>query len=158
MATFSKMTVENGPEATRLLRMFLQMDMHYLDSSAQYGDGGDDALDRAIALFLSTEHLGFIWMGMEGFEGIGVCVVSLAISTSAGSLVAKLDDVYVVPQWQGKGMGTALMTSLVDELKRLHVARIDTSVHHDNPGAERFYRRLGFQLLREERLSFLIPQ
>ncbi|MBT5874762.1 MAG: GNAT family N-acetyltransferase, partial [Candidatus Latescibacteria bacterium] len=120
MATFSKMTVENGPEATRLLRMFLQMDTHYLDSSAQYGDGGDDALDRAIALFLSTEHLGFIWMGMEGSEGIGVCVVSLAISTSAGSLVAKLDDVYVVPQWQGKGMGTALMTSLVDELKRLH--------------------------------------
>lgn len=158
MVTYARMTEENRSEATRLLRMFLQMDMHYLDSSAQYGDGGDDALDRALALFLVREHLGFVWMGIEGSEGIAVCVVSLAISTSAGSLVAKLDDVYVAHEWQGKGIGTALMTSLVDELKRRHVTRIDTSVHHDNPGAERFYRRLGFHPLREERLSFLVPQ
>ena len=43
-----------------------------------------------------------------------------------------------------------------DELRQSGATRIDTATHFDNPGARRFYRNLGFESLREERLSCLL--
>jgi ribosomal protein S18 acetylase RimI-like enzyme len=85
-----------------------------------------------------------------------VCVVCFAISTSIGGIVAKLDDVYVAAQHQDRGVGSAHLTALKDELDRRGVRRIDTSVHVHNPGARRFYERHGFQPLDEERLACLL--
>ena len=150
------MTEEHRPEAFRLLHMFLKDGGYYLDSVMAYGDGGEDALNKALDLFLSRPELGFVWIGMDGNEGVGVCVISFAISTSAGSLVAKMDDVFVAPARQGQGFGSSHLAALVRELKAAGIARIDTSVHHENPGANRFYKRNGFMPLNEERLALLL--
>ena len=150
------MTEEHRPEAFRLLHMFLKDGGYYLDSIMAHGDGGKDALNRALDLFLCRPELGFIWIGMDGDEGVGVCVICFAISTSAGCLVAKMDDVFVPPSRQGQGIGSSHVAALVWELKATGVARIDTSVHHENPGADRFYKRNGFVPLNEERLSLVL--
>ena len=57
---------------------------------------------------------------------------------------------------RGQGVGTALMEQLKAELKRNHVMRIDVAVHLDNPEARRFYEKLGFSPLNEERLACLV--
>jgi ribosomal protein S18 acetylase RimI-like enzyme len=139
-----------------LLRAFLASDAHYLDSAGAYGDGGPEALRHALQLFLARPELGFVWLTLDAGTAVGCCVVCYAISTSAGAMVAKLDDVCVLPGREGQGVGTALIDSLKAELRSRGVRRIDTSCHLDNLRARAFYARLGFNSLNEERLALLL--
>ncbi len=151
-----KMTKTRRADAQALLNAFLREDEHYLQTSGSYGDAGLPALKRALELFLRRSDLGFVWLAYADDEPAAVCVVCYAISTSIGGLVAKLDDVYVAPQLHGRGVGTQMLKSLIEELKRKRVRRIDTSVHNGNDVAEKFYRKNGFAMLGEERLTLVI--
>jgi ribosomal protein S18 acetylase RimI-like enzyme len=147
--------------ARTLLGAFLGDDDHYRASAAAYGDGGPAALDRALELFVARPELGFVWLALAADdeaapEPAGACVVCYAISTSRGSLVAKLDDVTIAGRWRGRGVGSAMIRSLAEELQRGGVTRIDCGCHRDNVAAWRFYERLGFVALDEERLALLL--
>jgi GNAT superfamily N-acetyltransferase len=144
------------PAAEELFLAFLQQDPHYLEVASVYGDAGPEALTRALSLFVERPDLGFVWMARDGTDVVGCCVICYAISTSRGAIVAKLDDVNVRPGLEGRGVGSAMMAALKEELRRGAVERIDTATHFDNPGARRFYERHGFASLREERMSCLL--
>jgi RimJ/RimL family protein N-acetyltransferase len=156
-----RMTAAARGDAEALLGGFLQGDAHYLASSAAYGDGGGQALARALDLFLAHPEIGFVWLAFarrdDGPAAVGACVVCHAISTSRGTLVAKLDDVTIRDGWQGRGVGTTMLRALASHLLGSGFTRIDTACHRDNAGAWRFYERLGFAPLEEERISLLLP-
>jgi ribosomal protein S18 acetylase RimI-like enzyme len=142
------MTAATRAHAQRLLGGFLEGDAHYRASAAQYGDGG--------AEFLARPQIGFVWLSRTGDAVAGACVVCYAISTSLGGLVAKLDDVTVDPKQHGQGIGTAMLTALVRDLRQRGIGRIDTACHRDNTAAWRFYMRHGFRPLDEERIARLL--
>ena len=150
------MTKTRRADAQTLLNAFLREDDRYLETSSAYGDEGLPALRRALALFLRRSDLGFVWLAYADNEPAAVYVMSYAISTSIGGLVAKLDDVYVAPHLHGRGVGTHMMKSLIKELKRKRVRRIDTSVHNGNEVAAKYYRKNGFMMLNEERLTLVL--
>jgi len=156
----AQMEAATRAAAQALLGEFLDGDIHYRASSAVYGDGGRDALSRALDLFIARPELGFVWLAFGADQGgpvpIGACVVCYAISTSRGAVVAKLDDVTIARAWQGRGVGSAMMGALCAKLRANGVARIDTACHRDNPSAWRFYERLGFRPLDEERIALLL--
>ena len=156
MLTTKTMAETELESAFGLLRAFLTSDEHYRDSAGAYGDLGPDALRQALQLFLSRPELGFVWLALEAGTAVGCCVVCYAISTSAGAIVAKLDDVCVLSGREGQGVGTVLIDSLKAELRHRGVRRIDTSCHLDNRRAREFYIRLGFNSLNEERLALLL--
>jgi ribosomal protein S18 acetylase RimI-like enzyme len=114
--------------------------------------GLNDALD----LFLERPELGFVWMAYDEQGAAGICVVCYAISTSMGAIVAKLDDVSVKTDRRGHGVGSQMLEHLKEQLRKEFVTRIDVAVHLENPQARRFYEKLGFVALNEERLSCLI--
>lgn len=147
-------------DARALLGDFLGGDAHYRETALRYGDGGIEALDRALDLFLARPDVGFVWLAHAQDAGrrqaVGACVVCYAISTARGSLVAKLDDVGIARAWRGKGVGTAMLHALAATLRREGVTRIDSSCHRDNVDAWRFYERLGFCALDEERIAWLL--
>lgn len=151
-----RMTMKERDDAHAMLLSFLGADEYYLNSSTAYGAVGEEALDAALDLFLSQPELGFVWLAYEGTEPVAACVVCFAISTSLGTIVAKLDDVVVASGKRGRGIGAAHLTSLKQELRRTGVGRIDTSVHMQNSAARRFYERHGFQSLNEERLACVL--
>ena len=151
------MTAATRADARSLIGAFLSGDTHYRHSSAAYGDGGPAALDHALDLFLARPEVGFVWLAYaQDRAPVGACVVCFAISTSRGALVAKLDDVSIAPDWQRRGAGSAMLESLASHLRREGVTRIDSSCHRDNRDAWRFYERLGFQALGEERIALLL--
>jgi GNAT superfamily N-acetyltransferase len=117
---------------------------------------GCAALEEALDLFLSRPELGFVWLAYDSGEPVAVCVVRVAISTSMGAVVAKLDDVFVASDKQGRGIGAAHLTGLKAELQRMGVRRIDTSVHVQDHEARRFYERHGFRSSQEERLACVL--
>lgn len=154
------MTLATRADARALLGAFLGDDPHYLASAATYGDGGAVALERALDLFLARPELGFVWLAQvpEGaaLRTVGACVVCRAISTSRGAVVAKLDDVSIDAGWRGRGVGQAMLAALMTHLRADDIGRIDTACHRDNAGAWRFYARLGFRPLDEERIAVLL--
>jgi len=150
------MTAATRAHASRLLGRFLDADAHYRASAARYGDGGAQALSRALDLFLARPELGFVWLARAGDAIAGACVVCYAISTSRGGLAAKLDDVTVDASRWGEGIGGAMLDALVAHLAKQGVGRIDTACHRGNAGAWRFYARRGFRSLDEERIALLI--
>jgi hypothetical protein len=96
------MTAATRPGAARLLAQFLGADEHYRASASVYGDGGPQALEHALDLFVARPELGFVWVVDVDGEVAGACVVCHAISTSRGGLVAKLDDVTIDRRYQGQ--------------------------------------------------------
>jgi ribosomal protein S18 acetylase RimI-like enzyme len=150
------MTAGDVSDAFEMLSAFLTEDEHYLASSKAYGDRGVQGINDALDLFLEQPELGFVWMAHDEDGIAGICVVCYAISTSMGSVVAKLDDVSVEATRRGKGIGTALIDQLKEQLSKESVSRIDVGVHLENPEARKFYERLGFVALNEERLACVI--
>jgi len=143
-------------DAFHMLTDFLSLDEHYLASSQAYGDLGLKGLNDALDLFLERPELGFVWMAYDENGAAGICVVCYAISTSMGAVVAKLDDVSVKVDRRGHGAGSEMLEQLKEQLRKELVTRIDVAVHLENPQARRFYEKLGFVRLNEERLSCLI--
>ena len=154
------MTAATRGDAGTLLGAFLSDDEHYRASAAVYGDGGAVALERALDLFLTHPEIGFAWLAQAQEEGsvvaVGACVVCYAISTSRGSLVAKLDDVTIRADWRGRGVGGGMVVALMRHLQQQGITRIDCGCHRDNQGAWRFYERMGFRPLDEERIAVLL--
>ena len=150
------MSAADVRDAFEMLSAFLTGDEHYLSSRAAYGDRGVYGLNDALDLFLEHPDLGFVWMAFDEKGVAGICVVCYAISTSMGAVVAKLDDVSVKPDKRGKGVGSELLSQLKQQLRKESVNRIDVAVHMENPEARRFYEKLGFVALNEERLACVI--
>ena len=154
--TCRKMGAADVRDAFQMLSDFLSEDEHYLASSQAYGDLGLKGLNDALDLFLERPELGFVWMAYDEKGVAGICVVCYAISTSMGAVVAKLDDVSVKPDRRGSGIGSEMLNLLKEQLRKEAVTRIDVAVHLQNPEARRFYEKIGFVALNEERLSCLI--
>jgi ribosomal protein S18 acetylase RimI-like enzyme len=154
------MDAASRADAKGLLGAFLGDDEHYRASAGVYGDGGPEALDRALDIFLARPEAGFVWLAQAqragSFLAVGACVACYAISTSRGSLVVKLDDVTIHPDWRGRGVGKGMLDALIAHVRARGVTRIDCGCHRDNGGAWRFYERLGFRPLDEERIARLI--
>src|SRR5690349_10961791 len=141
--TCRKMNAADVPDAFHMRSDFLTADEHYLASSQAYGDLGMQGLNNALDLFLEHPELGFVWMAHDEKGVAGICVVCYAISTSMGSVVAKLDDVSVKPDRRGKGIGSGMLQQLKDQLRKEAVTRIDVAVHVENPEARCFYENSG---------------
>ena len=154
------MVAATRSDARRLLGAFLGDDEHYRASAAVYGDGGAAALERALDLFLARSEIGFVWLAQmrdgTSLPTVGACVVCYAISTSRGAVVAKLDDVTIHADWRGRQVGTGMLSALMLHLRKQGIARIDCGCHRNNAGAWRFYERMGFRPLDEERIAMLL--
>jgi [ribosomal protein S18]-alanine N-acetyltransferase len=59
--------------------------------------------------------------------------------------VADVQTIAVVPEFEGRGIGSALLTELIEESRRRHAADVLLEVRADNPRAQDLYRRFGFE-------------
>lgn len=50
----------------------------------------------------------------------------------------------ILDDYQGKGYGSELMNTLLDKLKEMNIPGVMLIVDKDNDGAQRFYKRFGF--------------
>lgn len=61
----------------------------------------------------------------------------------------RLVDIALLPAWQGKGIGTLLVSQLIETARELGVP-LRCSVAMNNPGSFRFHQRLGFTIIAED--------
>jgi ribosomal protein S18 acetylase RimI-like enzyme len=79
---------------------------------------------------------------------LGFCKLVMACGWpdhARGSAVIELKQLYTDPEATGQGIGAALMDWALAEAARFGADEIQLSVYSDNPGAQKFYARYGFE-------------
>ena len=101
--------------------------------------GWDDAaqFDRFRARFDPAVFVVIVFDGRD----VGV----MAVEWKSGE--ALLTDLYICQEWQNRGLGAAVLGSIISEATRRGVP-VTLKVLKNNP-ARRLYERLGFQLVNE---------
>jgi ribosomal protein S18 acetylase RimI-like enzyme len=101
---------------------------HYAENWGQEGDMGYKALVDGVAA-------GAAWLRLiKGYGHVADDTPEMTIA--------------VLPEYRGRGIGTSLLSALIDAAARSHPG-ISLSVIGDNP-AMNLYRRMGFEIVRTD--------
>jgi ribosomal protein S18 acetylase RimI-like enzyme len=79
-------------------------------------------------------------------RSLGLALYFPIFSTTRGCPGVYLQDIWIAPDCRDVGLGTRLMRRVVERAaKRWQAAYLDLMVHGHNEGADRYYRRHGFE-------------
>lgn len=108
-----------------------------------YVDGfGQSPHDRAFAAVAEGRVAGAVWVRiMDDYGHVDSETPSFALS--------------LLPEFRGQGLGTALLHTMLDQLRQAGYAQASLAVQKDNYAA-RMYQRAGFQILRETEEEFIM--
>jgi ribosomal protein S18 acetylase RimI-like enzyme len=93
----------------------------------------------------------------RGSEALGMVLFFPWLSTWRGRLNLYIQDLYVEPAERGRGLGRSLLAAAALEGKKRGCKGLLLAVEISNADAARFYTRLGFQRIEEERHWLLAP-
>ena len=102
---------------------------------------------QVLARTLRDSMAGGPYVTGYGFEYEGALagygMVSRSYSTEAGGLCLWIEDIYIKPQYRGRGIGTAFL-KFVEELGRGSAVRLRLEAEPENTKAMAVYRAAGF--------------
>ncbi len=93
-----------------------------------------------------------IALALEDGRLVGYCKLKLACGWpefARGRKVIELKQLYTDPQGTGRGIGAKLMAWALAKARFEGADEVQLSVYSDNPGAQKFYRRHGFDKVGE---------
>jgi GNAT superfamily N-acetyltransferase len=93
---------------------------------------------------LSDTSLGSAWVFKADSTLIGYVVLTLGYSLEYRGRDAFLDELYVTPDWRGRGLGRKALEVVDSACSRLGVKALHLEVETDKPGAIALYRKWGF--------------
>ena len=91
----------------------------------------------------------------SGDVPIGLALFFHNFSTFLGKHGLYLEDLFVVPEWRGKGVGKQLLAHVAAIAESRNCGRMEWSVLDWNESAIAFYRRMGAHVLDEWRICRL---
>ena len=83
---------------------------------------------------------------VAGTPGVGLALVTFRPNVWYAGSVALLDELYVVPELRGDGIGTTVIAELLSLAARRGVDLIEINVDEGDVDARRFYERHGFSV------------
>ncbi|MCV2868567.1 GNAT family N-acetyltransferase [Defluviimonas sp. WL0002] len=99
----------------------------------------------ALVPLLDGTKLGAVWLIGPRAAPVGYIAMGLGWSIELGGPDAFVDELFVLPEARGQGVGRAALAHLSAELKVRGVVALHLEVARDNRDAQRFYEREGFQ-------------
>lgn len=123
---------------------FIAMCREFYRSEAVLHPIPDEHIARTFdAVLAGSPYADALLVESEG-EPAGYAVIALTWSNEAGGLVIWLEELYILPQHQGKGLGREFFDYIHREYAGRAV-RFRLEVTRSNTGAIRLYERLGYQ-------------
>jgi GNAT superfamily N-acetyltransferase len=121
----------------------------------QLGEHGVDVsperLSRLLEAVVAGADRGFVLLARADERIVGVAYAATILSAEHSGLVAWLEELYVAPDYRSRGIGSALVTALVECAHEAGVVAVDLEVDASHRRAESLYRRLGFRPLNRSR-------
>jgi GNAT superfamily N-acetyltransferase len=98
---------------------------------------------------------GEVVLAFDGQTPIGFALFYHNFSTFIGRHGLYLEDLFVVPEWRGKGVGKLLLAHVAAIAESRNCGRMEWTVLDWNESAIAFYRRMGAHVLDEWRICRL---
>ena len=98
---------------------------------------------------------GEVVLAYDGDAPIGFALFFHNFSTFLGRHGLYLEDLFVVPEWRGKGVGKQLLAHVASIAESRKCGRMEWAVLDWNESAIAFYRRMGAHVLDEWRICRL---
>ncbi len=95
---------------------------------------------------LTDEELAQVWLIHEGSETIGYIILTLGFSLEYRGRDAFVDELYLRPNYRGRGIGTQTLAFAEEACRELGVQALHLEVDFENPDAQRFYHKVGYKL------------
>lgn len=90
-----------------------------------------------------------VLIGYAGQEAVGFAVFFHNYSTFLGRPGIYLEDLFVLPEWRRRGLGTELLRRIAQTAVERGCGRLEWSVLDWNEPAIRFYKKLGARAMDE---------
>jgi GNAT superfamily N-acetyltransferase len=106
----------------------------------------DETIERDILKqFLTDTSLGQAWLIQQEDEVIGYIILTLGFSLEYRGRDAFIDELYLRPDYRGKGIGTQTLAFAEDACRVLGVQALHLEVDFGNSKAQHLYDKLGYQ-------------
>ena len=126
-------TVDDAPEVARLL--------HDFNTEFDTPSPGVDVLTSRLRTLLAGDRTFAL---LAGDPAVAVALVTLRPNVWYDGQVALLDELYVVPERRGQGIGSVVIAELKAIASASDVDLIEINVDEGDVDAQRFYERHGF--------------
>jgi GNAT superfamily N-acetyltransferase len=100
---------------------------------------------RGLRLILDDERIGKLFVLRVADKIVGMANALITISTAEGGRVLWLEDVIIVPDYRGQGLGSKLVEHVLAWAREQGMLRVTLLTDHDNLAAQHFYQTQGFQ-------------
>lgn len=142
-------TVDDSGEVARLL--------HDFNTEFATPTPGPAVLAQRLRGLLARDETFAI---LAGSPAVAVALVTLRPNVWYAGRVALLDELYVVPELRGVGIGSAIIGLLLSTARARGVDLIEINVDEGDVGAQRFYVRHGFSATEpgSDQRSFIFAQ
>ena len=119
------------PTLLKLLELLFSIEKDFIFNAEKQTKGLELLLGESRAAVL---------VAVEDGQVIGMCTGQLLISTAEGGLSALVEDVAVVPDWQGKGLGRRLINAVGEWAVRQGASRVQLLADRNNTPAHSLTR------------------
>ena len=130
-------TREELPQLVALLGMLFSEEAEFAPDDARQA--------RALTKILADESVGRIYVAREDGRVAAMASLLYSVSTAEGGLVASFEDLVVLPERRGRGVGSALVRFVVSEARRQGVLRLTLLTDSHNKRAQELYAKAGFR-------------
>jgi len=134
--------VSDCPECARLL--VEQLAEHNAEASAE-------RLTRVLEDVVVDGSRGFLMLALDSGRVVGVAYVATLLSAEHCGPVAWLEELYVKPRHRSRGIGTALVTAVLERAQQTGIVAMDLEIDAGHRRAVSLYRRFGFRPLERSR-------
>ncbi len=126
-----------------------------------YREDGDtdfpaENIERTFDTFEKNPHLGIILIIELDEKIIGYTIIATYYSNEYGGTLVCFDEVFVLPEHRGKGIGTNLLTTLMSK-RPFNAVGCWIEVSSRNKRASDLYERLGFKPFKYNVLMYEYP-
>lgn len=105
----------------------------------------DSHITRTADAVLNGTPFAAIYMLEADGQPVGYSLLALTWSQEGGGDTVWIEELYILPQFRGKGYGTAFFRELQETYP--NAVRFRLEVEPDNDGAKALYGRMGFEIL-----------
>jgi ribosomal protein S18 acetylase RimI-like enzyme len=133
-ATLAPVGPGDAAELLALARAFHAEDGHPLDTAGE----------RAVLEVCDGHPLARGFLVRHAGRTVGYLVLTLGYGIEYGGADAFIDDLYLTPEYRGRGIGEQVMAAAEAEAYRLGARAVHLVVAPRNERAQRLYRRSGF--------------
>ncbi len=124
---------------------YIKLVTEFYNSDAVLAPVPDTHFDKTFTELMRSSERIVCYVAEEDGKIAGYALIARFFSQEAGGEVAWLDEIYVRDDFRGKGAGTAIINKVFEDFKDAAAFRLE--IEPENEGAERLYKRLGFQKL-----------